>query len=91
MAFLDALALTPLRPPTQADEALLHRESVLLEALHAAATQAEVVALNEQLHALWDQMAADSAATEYVALRRGRTAGWNDITALLRSEEGNHS
>jgi len=86
-AFLDSLALTPLRPPQKVDEALLAREESLLESLHSATNQTEVVALNEQLHAIWDQMATNRKAAEYVALRQGKTVEWADLPALLQTEE----
>ena len=68
--FLEGLALTSLRSPAIADAALLHQEQTLLTALQQAATQADVMALSQQLNLLWDQMAANPAAAEYVALRR---------------------
>ncbi len=83
-AFLDTLTLTSLRLPVLADETLLSSESKLLEALHHATTQIEVVTLSEQLHAFWDQMAVDPTASEYVALRRGGPVGWKRICPLLQ-------
>lgn len=91
-SFLDALALTPVQRPVLADGTLLRRESRLLELLRKATTQTEIVALNEQLHDLWDQMIAhsDTDVTEYVTLQRGKPVGWKDIVRLLQVHEGNH-
>jgi tetratricopeptide (TPR) repeat protein len=85
-AFLDALALTSLRPPALADETLLSSESKLLAALHHATTQTEVVEVNEQLRTLWDNMSAipDPAVAEYVLLRRGDPISWKEIGPLLK-------
>jgi hypothetical protein len=44
--------------------------------------------VNEQLHTLWNSMATDSAAYEYVALRRGEPVDWNELGLLLK-EPGN--
>ncbi|NEO98691.1 MAG: tetratricopeptide repeat protein [Symploca sp. SIO2E9] len=83
-AFLDSLALTPLRSPASVDEDLLNQEQELLKALSQATTQAEAVNLSEDLHTLWQQMAKKPSATEYVSLRRGQPSSWKEIKVLLQ-------
>lgn len=83
-AFLDSLALTPLRPPSITDKKLLERERELLVAINRASTQVEVVELSDHLHTLWEQMATtDSASSEYVSLRRGLPLKFEDVKACL--------
>jgi tetratricopeptide (TPR) repeat protein len=84
-AFLDHLATTPIRTPDLAHPALIAQERALLDALRRSATQTEGIRLSDQLHALWTQMAHDGAATEYVALRRGRPLLWYEMRALLQA------
>jgi tetratricopeptide (TPR) repeat protein len=81
--FLDSLSLTPLRSPTLTDVKFIDSEKELFRILNKASTQAQVVDLNEQLHALWDKMAIDPAAVEYVALRRGEPVNWETVRKLL--------
>jgi hypothetical protein len=42
------------------------------------------LALGEELQAVWNEMAQDAAAAEYIALRRGEPASWNDLLCSLR-------
>lgn len=85
-AFLDALATTPLRTPTLRDSSLLEQEAALLAARARASTQAEAVNLGEQLYALWEIMASDPAASEYLTLRRGSPLDAEQVRALLHQE-----
>lgn len=84
-AFLDSLALRPLRPPSLADEKLLKKESELLATINRASTQAEVVELSDRLHTLWEQMVSDPAASEYVSLRRGLPLTFDDLKTCLQN------
>lgn len=81
--FLDGLALTPIRSPTLGDTMLLDQERDLLKALRNASTQVEVVDLSDRLHILWNQMATDPMAAEYVTLRRGEPTRWETLKGLL--------
>lgn len=83
--FLDVLALTSLRPPPAADPSLLDEERSLLEALRAAPSGISALDIGERLHAVWDSLAADPAAAEYVALRRGAPLEWEEVRGLLRN------
>lgn len=83
-AFLDALAVTSLRPPVGVDEKLLNQEQELLSALNHASTQVEVVDLSERLQVLWNQMADAPTAIEYISLRRGQPLGWQAVQSLLQ-------
>jgi tetratricopeptide (TPR) repeat protein len=82
--FLDALAVTSLRPPVGVDDKLLNQEQELLSALNHASTQVEVVDLSERLHILWNQMADAPTAIEYISLRRGQPLGWQAVQSLLQ-------
>jgi CHAT domain-containing protein/tetratricopeptide (TPR) repeat protein len=82
--FLNILALTPLRPPDFADPAPLAEEQALLEELRQAPTGNAALAVSERLHAVWDRLAADPAAAEYVAMRRGDPLDWEEVRLLLR-------
>ncbi|KAI9130020.1 tetratricopeptide repeat protein [Acaryochloris sp. CCMEE 5410] len=68
--FLDGLALTSLRSPAIAEGDLLAQEQTILTSLQQATTQADVITLSQQLNLLWDRMATNLAAAEYVTLRR---------------------
>jgi len=83
-AFLDALALTSFHASASTDETLVASEVRLLDALQHAITQTRVVELNEQLHTLWNGMATDPAAREYIALRRGEPVNWKELGPLLK-------
>jgi hypothetical protein len=83
-AFLDALALQPLSAPPSLDRMLLERETELLDQLRRGVNQATALALGEELQAVWNEMAQDAAAAEYIALRRGEPASWNDLLCSLR-------
>ena len=83
--FMDILALTSLRPPAVADPALLDEERSLLEDLRESPTGTAALAVGERLHGVWDRLATDSAAAEYVAMRRGAPLGWEEVRRLLRS------
>lgn len=91
-SFLDELALTPLHAPTGLPPDLCEQEQALLQALRQASSQQTLLARNEQLNQLWSQMLTcaeaeeDPAVAEYVALRRGTPASWQDILWLLDSE-----
>ncbi len=87
-AFLDALAITPLRPPAWVDGTLLEQEQELLAALKRASSQTEVVELSERLHGLWEQMKQEALATEYVSLRLGEPMRWETLKSLLHFETG---
>jgi tetratricopeptide (TPR) repeat protein len=84
-AFLDSLALTPLRTPSISDEKLLERERELLATINRASTQAEVVELSDCLHTLWEQMASDPAASEYVSLRRALPLTFDNLKTCLQN------
>lgn len=84
--FLDALAITPLRPPGLVDSSLLVQEQELLTALNRASSQTEVVELSERLHKLWEQMKQEVIATEYVSLRLGEPMRWETLKSLLHFE-----
>lgn len=84
-AFMDILALTSLRLPAVASPALLAEEQALLEELRESLTGIAALATRERLHGVWDLLATDSAAAEYVAMRRGAPLGWEDVRHLLRS------
>lgn len=83
-AFLDALALAPLAPPSSVDRALLKREAGLIEQLRRSGNQAAALALNENLQEIWNEMGQDASTAEYVALRRGEPASWDDLLCSLR-------
>lgn len=83
-AFLDSLALTPLRPPVKVDKTLLDRERELLAAINHASTQAEVVDLSDRLQAIWKEIAGESSASEYISLRRGEPLGWQAVQSLIQ-------
>jgi tetratricopeptide (TPR) repeat protein len=82
--FLDALSLTPLHSSTLIDVTLIDNENELLRDLNNASTQTQVVDLNERLHALWDRMATDPVANEYLTMRRSEPVNWETIKALLQ-------
>lgn len=82
--FLDALSLTPLRSPVLTDTTLIDSEKGLMKDLKNASSQNQVVDLNKRLHVLWDRMATDPAATEYMTLRRGEPVNWENIRVLLQ-------
>ncbi|MDZ8226733.1 tetratricopeptide repeat protein [Nostoc sp. ChiVER01] len=91
-AFLDSLALTPLRPPSITDKKLLERERELLVAINRASTQVEVVELSDRLHTLWEQMVtSDPAASEYVSLRRGLPLKFEDVKACLLTAQSHQA
>ena len=83
--FLDILALTSLRSPATADPALLVEERSLLEKLGETSTGMAALDIGERLQAVWDRLAADPHAAEYVAMRRGAPLGWEEVRSLLRS------
>ncbi|MFN8490285.1 MAG: tetratricopeptide repeat protein [Caldilineaceae bacterium] len=81
--FLDSLALTSVHLPAAVDETLAKQESTLRDQLRQSTTQVEAVNLSEQLHTLWQQMALEPAAREYVALRRGEPVSWAELQKCL--------
>jgi hypothetical protein len=83
-AFLDALALQPLSAPPSLDRMLLERETALLDQLRRGVNRATALALGEELQAVWNEMAQDAAAAEYIALRRGEPASWREMARGLR-------
>jgi hypothetical protein len=83
-AFLDALAVTFLQPPAGGDEKLLNLEQELLSALNHASTQVEAVGLSKRLQVLWNQMADEPTALEYISLRRGQPIGWQAVQSLIQ-------
>ena len=83
-AFLDSLALTPLRPPVQVDKTLLDRERELLAAINHVSTQAKVVDLSDRLQAIWKEISSEPSASEYISLRRGEPLGWQAVQSLIR-------